>query len=70
MEDFQNGDSMAARSEESPAKLEGLRLLSHTVQAGKAPQGTVVTVRELINLPKEVIPQPILVQRLCSSSSK
>lgn len=55
LEDFQNGGEVAGtRSEDGKVSLEGLRMVSHSLQHGKAPHGTIVTVRDLINLPKEV----------------
>lgn len=59
-EDFQDaGETLAARgSEDGHLRLEGLRIVSHALQP-KSPQGTVVTVRDLINLPNEVRVPPL-----------
>ncbi len=53
VDDFQGTDSLQG-NETRARVVEALRITSHTLQATRSEEGTIVTVKDLINLPREV----------------
>lgn len=54
LEDFEGADAAALQGPDGRARCESLRLTSHMLQATRSQEGTIVTVKDLINLPREV----------------
>ena len=54
VEDFEGADAAALQGPDGRARCEALRLTSHMLQANRSQEGTIVTVKDLINLPREV----------------
>ncbi|BDA44030.1 hypothetical protein COCOBI_05-2140 [Coccomyxa sp. Obi] len=53
VEDFEGADAAALQGPDGRARCEALRLTSHMLQANRSQKGTIVTVKDLINLPRE-----------------
>ncbi len=54
LEDFEGADAAALQGPDGRSRCEALRLNSHMLQATRSQEGTIVTVKDLINLPREV----------------
>ena len=54
LEDFEGADAAALQGPDGRARCESLRLTSHMLQVTRSQEGTIVTVKDLINLPREV----------------
>ena len=55
VDDFQGAESL--QGHETRARVvEALKITSHTLQAQRSQEGTIVTVKDLINLPREASP--------------
>lgn len=54
VEDFEGADAAVLQGPDGRARCEALRLTSHMLQANRSQEGTIVTVKDLINLPREV----------------
>lgn len=53
VDDFQGTEAL--QGVETRARVvESLKITSHTLQANRSQEGTIVTVKDLINLPREV----------------
>ena len=52
-DDFQGTESLQG-NETRARVVEALKITSHTLQANRSKEGTIVTVKDLINLPREV----------------
>ena len=56
VDDFQGAESL--QGHETRARVvEALKITSHTLQAQRSQEGTIVTVKDLINLPREASPR-------------
>ncbi|CAL8470015.1 g9557 [Coccomyxa elongata] len=53
VEDFEGADAAALQGPDGRARCEALRLTSHMLQANRSQEGTIVTVKDLINLPRQ-----------------
>ena len=53
VDDFQGTESLQG-NETRARVVEALKITSHTLQANRSKEGTIVTVKDLINLPREV----------------
>ena len=53
VDDFQGAESLQG-NETRARVVEALKITSHTLQANRSKEGTIVTVKDLINLPREV----------------
>ena len=53
VDDFQGTESLQG-NETRARVVEALKITSHTLQATRSEEGTIVTVKDLINLPREV----------------
>lgn len=71
VEDFDGAESAAALAgPEGAARTEALRLVSYMLQANRSQEGTIVTVKDIINLPREVgAPSAMISLPLASASS-
>ena len=67
VDDFQGAESL--QGHETRARVvEALKITSHTLQAQRSQEGTIVTVKDLINLPREASPRtPSPSHRTCCS---
>ena len=55
VDDFQGTESLQG-NETRARVVEALKITSHTLQAQRSQEGTIVTVKDLINLPREARP--------------
>ena len=53
VDDFEGTESLQG-NETRARVVEALKITSHTLQANRSKEGTIVTVKDLINLPREV----------------
>ena len=53
VDDFQGAETLQG-NETRARVVEALKIISHTLQANRSQEGTIVTVKDLINLPREV----------------
>jgi len=64
VDDFQGAESLQG-NETRARVVEALKIISHTLQANRSQEGTIVTVKDLINLPREVSSHSSLWNLLC-----
>lgn len=67
VEDFEGADAAALQGPDGRARCEALRLTSHMLQANRSQEGTIVTVKDLINLPRQVHMQHASARMFCAS---
>ena len=65
VDDFQGAETLQG-NETRARVVEALKIISHTLQANRSQEGTIVTVKDLINLPREVSSHLSLWISLCS----